>query len=200
MPRECLTRGRCRFIVRVDVIPEFRPNPAPPCGPGFLLPIETVRAAPRPCTYPGCRSLVQAGRCDVHRRALARDTDARRGSAAARGYGGAWVKARAAFLRAHPLCAAHEARGQLVAATVVDHITPHRGDRELFWQSANWRPLCAACHNIKTAREDGGFGRAPARGGGIPRATPPQTVFVTSFLAAGVSGGGGLKSRGGANG
>lgn len=47
----------------------------------------------------------------------------------------------------------------MVAATVVDHITPHKGDKALFWQRANWQPLCKRCHDIKTAIEDGGFGR-----------------------------------------
>lgn len=32
------------------------------------------------------------------------------------------------------------------------------------WDSANWQPLCKHCHDAKTAREDGGFGRAPPVG------------------------------------
>lgn len=68
------------------------------------------------------------------------------------------------FLRAHPLCVRHEARGETVAASVVDHIVPHRGDKALFWQRDNWQPLCKQCHDIKTATEDGGFGHR--RGGG----------------------------------
>ena len=43
---------------------------------------------------------------------------------------------------------------------MVDHITPHKGDKALFWQRANWQPLCKQCHDIKTAIEDGGFGRS----------------------------------------
>ncbi|WP_309242099.1 HNH endonuclease [Paenibacillus sp. S150] len=35
---------------------------------------------------------------------------------------------------------------------------PHKGDMELFWNEANWQPLCASCHGIKTAKEDGGYG------------------------------------------
>ncbi|WP_144469068.1 HNH endonuclease signature motif containing protein, partial [Bacillus pumilus] len=35
---------------------------------------------------------------------------------------------------------------------------PHKGDKKLFWDSSNWQPLCASCHNRKTAKEDGGFG------------------------------------------
>jgi 5-methylcytosine-specific restriction protein A len=47
----------------------------------------------------------------------------------------------------------------VVAATVVDHIKPHKGDKLLFWQRANWQPLWKPCHGVKTATEDGGFGR-----------------------------------------
>ena len=44
-------------------------------------------------------------------------------------------------------------------ATVVDHIKPHLGDYGLFWESDNHQSMCKTCHDIKTATEDGGFGR-----------------------------------------
>lgn len=121
------------------------------------------KAAPRPCTHPGCGALVHdgTGRCDKHRRAATQALDARRGTAAERGYGHKWQQAREQFLRAHPLCRRHEARGEVVAATVVDHIVPHKGDQDLFWRRSNWQPLCKHCHDVKTAVEDGAFGRAP---------------------------------------
>jgi 5-methylcytosine-specific restriction protein A len=53
----------------------------------------------------------------------------------------------------------HEARDEVVAAVVVDHIIPHKGDKALFWDSGNWQALCKRCHDVKTATEDGGFGR-----------------------------------------
>lgn len=78
----------------------------------------------------------------------------RRGkSAAQRGYGYKWQKARAGYLKKHPLCRHHEARGLIVLAKVVDHIIDHKGDDALFWDSNNWQPLCVICHNIKTASE-----------------------------------------------
>jgi 5-methylcytosine-specific restriction enzyme A len=43
---------------------------------------------------------------------------------------------------------------------VVDHITPHRGDERLFWDTANHQAMAKRCHDPKTAREDGGFGHA----------------------------------------
>lgn len=73
-------------------------------------------------------------------------------------YGSRWQRARSGYLAHHPLCREHEQRGMYVPATVVDHIIPHKGDMVRFWDSANWQPLCAACHSSKTAREDGGFG------------------------------------------
>lgn len=51
----------------------------------------------------------------------------------------------------------------MVAATIVDHKVPHKGDKALFWDSTNWQSLCKPCHDRKTAREDGGFGRASVR-------------------------------------
>lgn len=78
--------------------------------------------------------------------------DAKRGTAHQRGYTGKWQKARAAYLAEHPLCCECMARSLVKAAHVVDHIVPHRGDRELFWDRGNWQALCAACHNRKTRR------------------------------------------------
>ncbi|MGH3850135.1 MAG: HNH endonuclease signature motif containing protein [Pseudonocardiaceae bacterium] len=44
--------------------------------------------------------------------------------------------------------------GRIVAAELVDHIIPHRGDQKLFWdQMKNWQALCELCHRRKTARE-----------------------------------------------
>lgn len=77
-------------------------------------------------------------------------TDHVRGGAEARGYDGRWRKARKAFLQAHPLCAECMKEGKLTPATVVDHIVPHRGDPQLFWDAKNWQPLCKDCHDRKT--------------------------------------------------
>lgn len=87
------------------------------------------------------------------------DYDTFRGTAAQRGYNSRWRKARLTYLGSNPLCAHCEAQGRIVPATEVDHITPHRGDQALFWDTDNWQPLCKPCHSAKTAREDGGFGR-----------------------------------------
>ena len=114
-----------------------------------------------PCAAPGCPNRATAhGYCDAHqhlvrqtRREAWQQADSQRGSAAERGYGGAWQKARLAWLKAHPLCEECLRQGRTTPATVVDHIIPHKGDKHLFWDSANnWASLCTACHNAKTAR------------------------------------------------
>ena len=78
----------------------------------------------------------------------------RRPSAAKRGYGRKWRKESKAFLAEHPFCVHCEAEGRTVAATVVDHIKPHRGDPKLFWSRRNWQGLCVMHHNRKTGSGD----------------------------------------------
>jgi 5-methylcytosine-specific restriction protein A len=70
-----------------------------------------------------------------------------------RGYTRQWSKARTGFLAKHPLCVTCQENGRIKAATVVDHIIPHKGDKERFWNRANWQSLCALCHNRKSATE-----------------------------------------------
>lgn len=79
--------------------------------------------------------------------------------ASARGYGHRWQKVRLAFLGQHPLCVSCLRQGRTTAANAVDHIIPHRGDAERFWNQANWQALCTTCHNIKTANERAGRGQ-----------------------------------------
>ena len=93
------------------------------------------------------------------RAGIATPINATRQSASARGYNYKWVKARERFLRAHPLCVYCYKQGFIEAATVVDHVTPHKGDQKLFWNENNWQALCAKCHNVVKSKEehDAGF-------------------------------------------
>lgn len=95
-------------------------------------------------------------------------------SSTARGYGYKWQQARAAYLVKHPFCAyclrdagisynqdsveiglACMASGAgLPYAHLVDHIEPHRGDMELFWDSNNWQSLCRTHHSRDKQREE----------------------------------------------
>lgn len=67
-------------------------------------------------------------------------------------YGRRWQQYRKQFLVEHPLCEMHQARGQVVAAEVVDHKTPHRGDESLFWDTSNHQALCKQCHDSHKQR------------------------------------------------
>lgn len=77
-----------------------------------------------------------------------------RGSARERGYTRRWDKARLTYLQRHPLCVYCERQGRVTAATVVDHIIPHRGDQKLFWDTANWQSLCKPHHDAAKQVED----------------------------------------------
>lgn len=86
----------------------------------------------------------------------------RREKTAARGYGGRWQKLRAWYLGGNPLCVRCLAQSRTVAATVVDHIVPHKGDEALLFDEGNMQSLCKRCHDRKTATEDGAFGNRKA--------------------------------------
>jgi 5-methylcytosine-specific restriction protein A len=92
-----------------------------------------------------------------------REHDRRRGSFRQRGYDARWDKARAAYLRQHPMCVMCERAGRQVPATVVDHIRAHRGDQRLFWDEANWQSLCLPHHNSTKQRMERGSEREDVR-------------------------------------
>ena len=73
----------------------------------------------------------------------------------ARGYGAAWDRTRAQVLiRDGYLCQSCRAKGRVVPANQVDHITPKaKGGTD---DPANLQALCKPCHNAKTIAEMGG--------------------------------------------
>ena len=83
-----------------------------------------------------------------------REFDGQRGSARRRGYTVAWQKARAAYLAQNPLCVFCERQGLVTAAAVVDHIEPHHGDPQKFWNTDNWQPLCRPHHDGTKQRQE----------------------------------------------
>ncbi|GAB6174487.1 HNH endonuclease signature motif containing protein [Paradesulfitobacterium aromaticivorans] len=109
----------------------------------------------RPCSNPGCPRLTSGRFCEKHHQETEKEYNRQRGSAASRGYDSRWRKARERYLKAHPLCVLCEQEGKLTPANVVDHIKPHKGNKELFWDESNWQSLCKACHDSKTAQNDG---------------------------------------------
>lgn len=105
--------------------------------------------------------LVRDGnRCPKHEQDNHR-YDQRRGSSAQRGYDYRWQKASKTFLARNPLCRYCLRDDRIAAATVVDHIVPHRGDRVLFWDESNWQGLCSTCHNSTKQSEENNHSSFP---------------------------------------
>lgn len=102
----------------------------------------------RYCSQPGCRTLVQSGRCVSHAQQAERgraNVDARRWYRTAR-----WFALKAVVRREQPFCDDCEAEGVLVSWTDLDHTIPHRGDAALFWDRQNLRGKCKSHHSRKT--------------------------------------------------
>lgn len=118
-------------------------------------------AALHPCAFSRCPALVGLGvrYCPTHEKVARVADQQRRGTAAERGYGARWQRARLVFLGANPLClpCSKKSPPQVTAATVVDHIKDHKGDQQLFWDTKNWQPSCQPCHDART--DAGDFGR-----------------------------------------
>ena len=100
----------------------------------------------------------------------------------------AWHKGlRPAVLAAEPLCRVClelEKQGKIAGrdvrpSTEVDHIEPHKGDGKKFFDRDNLQGLCHRHHSEKTAREDGGFGRAAVD----PNAPVPTGAPGKQFVA-----------------
>lgn len=108
-----------------------------------------------------------------------------KGTASERGYGSRWQKARKPFLAANPLCVICQKAGRITPARIVDHIIPHKGDQELFWDQSNWQALCKPCHDLKTITEDGGLDSgAMTHPEWLPTPACP-TILVTGPAGAG---------------
>lgn len=107
------------------------------------------KRALRPCTTPGCPSLVKGGPCATHRK----KRDHARGNAGKRGYGAAWRVKRDRIIARDPICMiCHKA-----PSTDADHKVPRaQGGSD---DDSNLQGACHPCHSSKTVRSDGGFGR-----------------------------------------
>jgi len=57
------------------------------------------------------------------------------------------------FKARNPLCAICAQEGHDHSGGQVDHIKPHRGNYDLFWDVKNWQNLCAHHHAVKTSKE-----------------------------------------------
>lgn len=98
------------------------------------------------CSTAGCPALVPAGRCGE----CSGEAEAKRGTAAQRGYDARWRRTRAAQLRRQPICPC----GSL--ATDVDHIDGLGPKAPLGHTASNLRSLCHSCHSRRTGRDQPG--------------------------------------------
>jgi len=94
---------------------------------------------PRLCI---CGTVVVPGSVCPCRAASQREYDRRRPTSRQRGYNSRWDRERLEHLRLYPLC---KFCGK--PANVVDHVIPHKGDKDRFWNRSNWQSLCTTCHN-----------------------------------------------------
>ena len=109
----------------------------------------------KPCRYPGCPELTEDRFCPKYMKEYNRQYNREeRPEYSRRLYKTArWQRLRKRVLLEHPLCAGCERQGRVTKATVVDHIIPHKGNPELFWDESNLQALCKSCHDRKTTRE-----------------------------------------------
>lgn len=63
-----------------------------------------------------------------------------------------WRRESKEFLSKYNVCFICGAK-----STIVDHIIPHKGDLNLFWDRSNWQPMCQRCHSRKTFAENNYF-------------------------------------------
>jgi 5-methylcytosine-specific restriction enzyme A len=64
-----------------------------------------------------------------------------------------WARIRAAQLQRAPLCAMCAEEGRVTAATVVDHVEPHRGNLMAFWRG-ELQSLCKSHHDAGKQKEE----------------------------------------------
>lgn len=75
---------------------------------------------------------------------------------------------RLAQLGSDPLCALCADVGRVTAATVADHVTPHKGDERLFYDYDNLQSLCKTCHDGPIQHMEAGTYRPPVGVDGWP--------------------------------
>ena len=107
------------------------------------------KAAPKPCSQPGCGVLVRDGtsRCSKH----PREAWGKKPTATKRITGRRLQAMRASLFSRHPLCAECERQGRTTLATQRDHvISLEEGGAD---DSSNEQGLCDACHDVKSKAE-----------------------------------------------
>lgn len=71
-----------------------------------------------------------------------------------------WKALRLYHLGTEPICRLCKQADKITPAAVVDHITPHKGNVDLFFDDTNLQSLCKPCHDgTKQAAEHNGYER-----------------------------------------
>ncbi|NUN51833.1 MAG: HNH endonuclease [Planctomycetaceae bacterium] len=129
--------------------------------------------SPRPCPRNGCPERTSGGPCARHRAEKDRALDERRDPRIVRLYRSKrWLILRREVLAAQPTCLSCREEGIVSRATEVDHVTPHRGNLQLFFERSNLQGLCKRHHGSKTAGEVW----HGARLGGGPLSSPAEVA------------------------
>jgi 5-methylcytosine-specific restriction protein A len=108
-----------------------------------------MKAAPKPCTHPGCGALVRDGtsRCPKH----PQQVWAKPASATKRVTGRKLQAMREALFTRQPLCVICQAQGRVRLATQRDHTIPlAEGGAD---DDSNVQGLCEPCHDAKSRAE-----------------------------------------------
>ena len=127
------------------------PGSSESCGPLDIAVSDSAMpyASLRKCTYPGCNVLVKSGRCAAHStKRIIRDPAIKKLYNSPR-----WQSMRAAQLTREPWCLDCLKQDNYIFATEVDHVIPHNGDPQLFFDANNLQSLCKQHHSSKTASE-----------------------------------------------
>jgi 5-methylcytosine-specific restriction protein A len=101
----------------------------------------------RYCTSPGCSEKVSSGRCTLHQQHHRR---AQRTTALHNLYDSVrWKRLRREHQRDYPWCVTCLAQGVKRPWQQLDHVVPHRGDLDSFW-NGQLQGLCREHHQAKT--------------------------------------------------
>lgn len=122
------------------------------------------------CLVPGCPVIVDKGRCPAHARPVRQHERRYYSGISGLNYGRRWRRLRPLAWSRHPYCADCGVLLQLRDAEI-DHVVPHRGDPELFWDETNLTARCKPCHSRKTAIELNAACATDAIGGGDPKSS-----------------------------
>jgi 5-methylcytosine-specific restriction protein A len=113
------------------------------------------------CKHPGCNQLVDTSYCNTHQQLhieKRKEYDKHRPTYHDWYSNKRWRMLRIHWLKCNPICVMCNKIGRITPATIVDHVRPHKGSIDMFYDVSNLQSLCKQCHDSKTAREDGAFG------------------------------------------